>query len=49
MFFPLCGTGSLENTEVEITAGVQGSGNISFFLLIKKQGGERRNEPTTEL
>lgn len=49
MFFPLCGTGSLENAGIEITAGVQGSGNISFFLLIKKQGGERRKESTTEL
>lgn len=49
VFFPLCGTGPLENEEIEILARVQGSGNIRFFLLIKKQGGERRKESTTEL
>lgn len=49
VFFPLRGPRPLENVEIEIAAGVQDSGNISCFLLIKKQGGEGREESTTEL
>lgn len=47
VFFPSRDT--LENAEIEIRAGVQDSGNIICFPLLKRQAGEGKEESTTEL